>query len=173
VKWYSFDHPQLGDIELGGADVFRIWSNAPTSKLRDEVAPHSRFAVHQALKSPKLEVLLADAQHLGDDNWLVRVGVANTGWLPTYITTHANKNNLVLPLTVDISGATPIGDAARKKLGQLEGRVALRMNGGAMSDGTGDRALATWTVKAARGTVIDVVAQHPRAGRATASITLS
>jgi hypothetical protein len=47
------------------------------------------------------------------------------------------------------------------------------MNGGAMSDGTGDRALATWTVKAARGTVIDVVAQHPRAGRATASITLS
>lgn len=173
VQWYSFDHPQLGAVELGGADMFRIWTNAPTSKLLDEVAPHSRFAVHQALKSPKLEILLADAKQLGDDTWLVRVGVANTGWLPTYITTYANKHNLVLPLTVDITGATPIGEGSRKKLGQLEGRVALRMNGGAMSDGTGDRALATWTVKATRGTTVNVVAEHPRAGHVTTSITLS
>ena len=153
--------------------MFRIWTNAPTSKLLDEVSPHSRFAVHQALKSPKLEILLADAKQLGDDTWLVRVGVANTGWLPTYITTYANKHNLVLPLTVDITGATPIGEGSRKKLGQLEGRVALRMNGGAMSDGTGDRALATWTVKATRGTTVNVVAEHPRAGRVTTNITLS
>ena len=125
------------------------------------------------MKSPKLDILLADAKQLGDDTWLVRVGVANTGWLPTYITTHANKQNLVLPLTVEISGATVVGEGARKQLGQLEGRVALRMNGGAMSDGTGDRALATWTVTAKRGTTVNVIAEHPRAGRATASIALS
>jgi len=80
---------------------------------------------------------------------------------------------LVRAITVEISGATPVGDAARKKLGKLDGRVALRMNGGAMSDGTGDHALATWTVNATRGTVVEVVAQHLRAGRATASIALS
>ncbi len=172
-NWYSFDHPQLGKIELGGADSFRIWSNAPPSKLRDEVAPHAKFAVYQALASPRLEIKLADAESLGDNTWRVRVGIANTGWLGTEITAFANKNKIVLPLTAEISGAIPVEGGVRVKLGQLAGRSAFRVSGDGKSDGTPDRVLHSWLVRANRGETVTVTAYHQRAGTATVSIVLS
>ena len=172
VDWYSFDHPQLGAVEIGGPDWFHIWSNPPGGHLKAEVAPHAEFAVYQALASPRIEILLADAERLGDDTWRVRVGVANTGWLPTYVTEYAKKHDLVQPLTVSIEGAEPVGAPARVKLGQLAGRQALRINGWALNDGTADRALHTFVVRAAAGSTVTLVAEHPRAGRVTSAVTL-
>jgi hypothetical protein len=172
VPWYSFDHPQLGAVEIGGSDWFTVWSNPPADHLRAEVAPHAEFAVHQALASPCLEILLADAERLGDDTWRVRVGVANTGWLPTYVSQWAKKHHLVQPLTVEVAGAAPIGSAARVQLGQLAGRLEVRVNGWGLNDGTPDRALHTWVVRAAPGTEVTVTADHPRAGRATSTVIL-
>lgn len=173
VPWYSFDHPQLGAVEIGGSDWFHVWSNPPAGHLRAEVTPHAEFAVHQALASPCLEILLADAERLGDDTWRVRVGVANTGWLPTYVSQWAKKHQLVQPLTVEVAGAEPIGSAARVQLGQLAGRLEVRVSGWGLNDGTPDRALHTWVVRAAAGTEVTVTADHPRAGRATSTITLA
>lgn len=170
--WYSFDHPQLGKIELGGADAFRIWINAPPSRLSDEVAPHAKFAVYQALASPRLEIKLADAESLGGDMWRVRVGIANTGWLGTEITAFANTNKIVLPLTAEISGATPVEGGARVKLGQLAGRSAFRVSGDGKSDGTPDRVLHSWLVRGKRGETVTITAVHQRAGTATVAIVL-
>lgn len=171
-NWYQFDHPQLGQVELGGADMFRTWTNAPPSRLRDEVAPHAKFAIYQALASPRLEIKLAEAESLGSDVWRVRVGIANTGWLGTEISAWANKNKIVLPLTVEITGAIPIEGGARVKLGQLSGRCAFRMNGGAKSDGSPDRVLHSWLVRAKRGDTVKITAVHQRAGTATISVVL-
>ena len=63
-----------------------------------------------------------------------------------------------------------VGGPARQKLGQLDGRAALRFADG--HDGTPDRALATWVVEADPGTEVTVAAWHPRAGRAEATLTL-
>ena len=172
VPWYTFDHPQLGPVEIGGADWFRLWSNPPAGHLRAEVSPHAEFAVYQALASPRLEILLADAERLGEDTWRVRVGVGNTGFLPTTVTEWAKRKNLVPPLTVAIDGAEPIGAAARVQLGQLAGRMAFRVNGWSLTDGTPDRALHTWIVRAAAGTTVTVTATHRRAGTVQASVDL-
>jgi murein tripeptide amidase MpaA len=172
VAWYPFDHPQLGAVEIGGPDWFRLWSNPPPSHLRTEVEPHADFAVHQALASPRLEILLADAERIADDLWRARVGVANTGFLPTYVTEFAKKQSLVLPVSVEMTGAESVGAPARVTLGQLAGRSAMRVNGWALNDGTPDRAQHSWVVRASAGTVIQLVAEHPRAGRDTTSITL-
>jgi hypothetical protein len=40
------------------------------------------------------------------------------------------------------------------------------------NDGTPDRQLLTWVVRAAAGTVVTVTASHQRAGTVTASVTL-
>ncbi len=171
-NWYAFDHPQLGKVELGGADVFRTWINTPPSRLRQEVAPHAKFAVYQALASPRLEIKLAEADSLGSDMWRVRVGIANTGWLGTEVTAWANKNKIVLPITLEIAGATPVEGGARVKLGQLSGRSEFRVNGGAKSDGTPDRVLHSWLVRAKHGATVTITAAHQRAGTATVSIVL-
>lgn len=167
--WTRFDHPQLGPVELGGPDDFRIWTNAPASQLRAEVEPHSRFVVHQAMLSPKLEIPHTHVTPLGNDTWRIDVGVSNTGWLATDVSTWARKHSLVLPVSAEISGADVIGGPTRVMLGQLSGRSAFIVQG---FSGTPDRTLVSWVVRATAGTTVAVTASSPRAGRADVTVTL-
>ena len=173
VNWYKFNHPQLGQVELGGADAFRIWSNAPSTKLRAEIANHAEVAVYQAMASPRLEIKHTKAESLGDDVWRVELGVANTGWLGTEVTRLARDHKLVLPITVEISGATTISCEARAKVGQLSGRAMFLLNGGAMSDGTPDRVMHSWIVRASRGTEVALTVRHPRCGEVLTTLKLN
>ena len=177
VGWRAFDHPQLGKVEIGGPDMFHIWTNAPSSLLRAEVAAHADVAIYQAMASPRLEIKLAEATSLGGDVWKVRLGVANTGWLPTTVTQHAKKMKIVLPAVVEISGANSsaievIEGEAKVRIGQLEGRSKVLLDGGAMSDGTTDRHLQTWIIRAKSGSVVTLSASHQRAGSASTTVTL-
>ncbi|MGB8860290.1 MAG: M14 family metallopeptidase [Ilumatobacteraceae bacterium] len=171
ADWKPFTHPQLGAVEIGGFDEVFLWVNAPGPRLQAEVKPHAEFAVYQAMCSPRLEVLHAASTPLGGDSHRVEVGIANTGWLPTYVTDKARKDRLVLPLVAELSGAAVVGAPARQELGQLEGRLALQFHYG-KNDGTPERALATWVVQAPAGTEVTVVVSHQRAGRQTVSLRL-
>ena len=169
-EWHTFDHPQLGAVEIGGVDDFALWTNAPVGALlRAEVEPHAKWVVHQALLSPRLEIVHARTERIGDDTWRVEAGLANTGWLPTQITTWAAKRNLVLPITAEISGAESIDGPARVRLGQLPGRSHFALNG---LGGTPDRLLCSWIVRGTAGSTVTIEATHPRAGRSRADVTL-
>lgn len=184
TDWYAFDHPQLGAVELGGWDDMCSWSNPPLARLAAEVRPHAEFAVFQALAAPALEVVHTASTPLGDGHWRVEVGIANTGWLPTDVTAHARAVQLVLPVTATIDTTTGtttgttdgedemrvVGGPARIELGQLDGRVSARFRG--RQDGSPDRALAAWVVRAAAGTSLQVTVAHPRAGRVRATVVL-
>ena len=171
ADWEPFDHPQLGPVEIGGWDDAFLWSNAPGSMLLAEVKPHAEFAVYQAMCSPRLEVLHTKVTALGGDTHRVEVGIANTGWLPTFITQKARKDHLVLPVVAELSGATVVGAPARQELGQLGGRLDLNLHS-EKNDGTPDRKLATWVVRAAPGTEVVVSVSHQRAGSRTVTLRL-
>jgi hypothetical protein len=103
--------------------------------------------------------------------------VANTGWLSTTVTQHAKQKKIVLPAVVEIGrtdGASIdlVEGEARVRIGQLEGRSKVLLDGGSMSDGTTDRHLHTWIVRAKKGTVLTVSASHQRAGSVSTTITL-
>ncbi|HSB87833.1 MAG TPA: M14 family metallopeptidase [Ilumatobacteraceae bacterium] len=170
VPWYPFDHPQLGPVELGGWDEMYTWDNPPRSMLAAEVEGHADFAIVQALAAPCIEILHRSVVALGGDTWRVEVGVGNTGWLPTYVSQHAKNENLVLPLVATLSGAAIVGGPARLELGQLEGRMQLNLPSGR---GSADRALATWVVRAAQGTPVEVEISHPRAGSRRVALAMS
>jgi len=176
VEWHPFDHPQLGPIELGGWDWMHSWTNPPSGRLQAEVAAHAEFAVFQALAAPALEILLADAEPLGEGTWRVRAGVANTGWLPTTVTERARANALVLPAVVELTGPAGLevlDPPARREVGQLAGRSELELRSGRTNDGTADRTLVTWTVRAPAGTEVVIEARHQRAGRVVQALHLS
>ena len=170
--WRAFDHPQLGTLEIGGTDDFLLWTNAPASCLRAEVAPHSEFAIHQAMLSPRLEILHTGTKRLGDDTWRVDLGIANTGWLPTHVTEVARTNHLCRPGWVQVDGADTMGSPARVPFGDLAGRSAFLLAGGFRNDGTPDRNLTSWVVRAGAGTQITFTASHDRAGTVTTTVTL-
>ena len=171
VPWHAFDHPQLGPVDIGGFDWFRLLSNPPLQLLADEVRPHADFAVYQALAAPCVAIVDATAAAIGPDVWRIEAGIANTGWLPTNVSVRAERGKMVRPLIAELTlpdGAEVIGGPNRITLGQLAGRVAFRHDGGAHSDGTPDRVLAIWTVRATTAVgatpEITVSISHPRAG---------
>jgi hypothetical protein len=169
VDWYSFDHPQLGVVELGGWNDLYSWRNPPKHLLADEVDGHGAFAVVQALSAPCIEIKHTAVEQLGPDTWRVDVGVANTGWLPTYVTEKANNDSIVRPIIVELEGAEVIGGSSRQELGQLVGSMAARFNRG--DGGSPERALASWTVRCQPGTQLTVAATHQRAGTKSATVT--
>ncbi|MCO4834200.1 MAG: hypothetical protein KC481_11110 [Acidimicrobiaceae bacterium] len=170
VDWYDFDHPQLGMVELGGWNDLYSWTNPPLHLLREEVDSHCEFAVHQALAAPCIEIKHTSVEALGQDTWRVTVGVANTGWLPTYVTEKAKKDNIVRSAAVELAGGDVIDGPARREIGQLAGSMSARFNQG--DGGSPERALAAWTVRATRGTELRITASHQRAGTKTATLIL-
>jgi hypothetical protein len=198
VSWYRFSHPQLGEVELGGFDDFNLITNPPTALLRQEVEGHAAFAVYQASLSPKLEILYTKVDCLGRHQpanstggggtpeefvWRVSVGVANTGFLPTNVTVHADNVKAVLPVYVELLAPAIDGSSkpsirmqdgfspSRVTVGQLAGRLSTRVDHTG-NDGTPDRALSTWLIVAKKGETILAKAGHQRAGKASVSIKL-
>ncbi len=170
VDWYEFDHPQLGRVELGGWDTEAIFRNPPPHLLEAEVAPHSELAVRIALSAPELRHRDTLVERLGDDAWRIRVVVENGGWMKTSISQRAVDAGAVQPVVATITlpdGASLASGTERLELGQLGGR-ALKQNAVrsfmGTSDGTDDRTVAEWTVRAPEGTSVDVEVRHDRAG---------
>jgi hypothetical protein len=150
--------------------MLNSWGNPPLAHLATEVQGHADFAIHQALAAPELEIVHTAVASLGADTWRVEVGLANTGWLPTEVSERAKKERLVRPIVVNLDGGEVVGGPARLEIGQLQGRVASRF--AHWNDGTPDRALASWVVRAPAGTQLQFTATHQRAGTATAEVVL-
>jgi hypothetical protein len=175
VDWYPFDHPQLGPVELGGWNELYSWTNPPPDRLLAEVDGHADFAVAQALAAPCIEIRHARAEPVGDDTWRIVIGVANTGWLPTTVSSRARQDDLVRPILADVEldgggGVEVLDGAARRTLGQLAGSSSVRFMGGTGS--TPDRTSCTWLVRAAAGTTITVTVRHQRAGSDSVRLAL-
>ena len=164
VNWYPFQHPQLGEVELGGWDDEYCWRNPPPHLLEKEIAPHADFIIWSALISPRLEFNTVKVQPLGDGAYHVLAVVQNTGWLPSSVTGRAQEKKLVRPVEVEIGlpeGASLVSGQPRVEVGQLAGR-ALKNRPYEVLDPTTDRAKVEWVVRAPQGGAITLKASHQR-----------
>ena len=131
----------------------------------------------QAMTLPKLETLKTEVEALGGDAWRVRLAVHNTGYLPSYVTKRALERKMMRGVVYEIElplGATLAAGKARVEGGQLEGRASKPTLQAFLpnADLTGDRGQCEWTIKAPRGTTVQVTARHDRAGRIRENIVL-
>jgi murein tripeptide amidase MpaA len=179
VPWYPFQHPQLGAVELGGWDGLYTWSNPPHALLEQEIERFPAWLTWHLLISPLLEIYEASATPLGNDTWRIRLVVHNTGWLPSYVTKRALDNKLARGVVCEIelpAQARLETGAPRVELGQLEGRAYKPVTpsswAGWGGDVTDDRAKVEWVIRAPAGTVVKLMAQHDRAGRARTQLAL-
>jgi len=177
VEWKPFEHPQLGKIDLGGWNRFHAFSNPPPAFLEKELARFPKWMLWQALTSPKLELVAAEADALGDDNWRVRLVVQNTGWLPSYVSKRALERKVVRGVIAEITlptGSKLVHGKRREILGQLEGKAYKHTGVSFWPDPniTDARVKVEWVVRAKKGERIDVIARHEKAGVVRASVTL-
>lgn len=177
VAWQPFDHPQLGRVEIGGWNRFHAFSNPPPQYLERELARFPRWLVWQALLSPLLEAVHADATPTGDGHYTVTLVVQNAGYLPTYVSKRALDRKVVRGVIVEAEvpdGVTLVQGKRRVELPQLEGRAYKHTGISFWPDYhvTDDRAKAQWVVRGRPGDVVQLTARHERAGVARTSVTL-
>ncbi len=177
VAWRPFDHPQLGRVEIGGWNRFHAFSNPPPAFLERELKRFPQWLVWQALTSPKLELVAAEADALGAGTWRVRLVVQNTGWLPTYVSKRALERKVTRGVIAEVAlpaGVELVSGKPREALGELEGKAYKHTGVSFWPDHhlTDDRAKVEWIVRASPGAVIDLVARHDRAGAVHATVTL-
>lgn len=177
VNWYPYEHPQLGQVELGGWNMQYAWRNPPPQFLEKEIAPFSDWLVWHLLLSPRLELLETKVTALGGGNYHVRLVVHNTGWLPTNVTKKAVNNKVVRGVVCEIElpeGASLKSGKPREEVGQMEGRsqTAASLTPWSLTAATSDRVKCEWVVHAPQGGTVKLVARHERAGVARAELKL-
>ncbi len=165
--WRPFEHPQLGQVEIGGWYPKFVLQNAPCKFLEGECHKNAAFALRAARVLPKLEVQEVTHRKLGADLYQVAVTVANTGYLPAYGSHVAKNNGLESPLEAEISGqGLEVVGKGKKEAGYLDGRVGFgkvmvtRPYGSSGSR----RSVIRWTLKGKQGTEAVITVRGKRAG---------
>ncbi len=177
VDWYTFDHPQLGMVELGGWDMLYAWRNPPVQFLEKEIAPFADWLVWHLLISPLLELGEFKVTPLGENNYHVRLVINNTGWLPTYVSKKALEKKVTRGVVAEIDlpeGATLTSGKQRQEVGQLEGRAytAPTPTPFTVDSGTDNRTKAEWVIHAPNKGKLKATARHDRAGMVTVELDL-
>lgn len=176
IDWYSYEHPQLGTIELGGWNSIYAFRNPPPQFLEKEIAPLADWTIWHALLSPRLELERVTTEQIGEGVYRVRMVVDNTGWLPTNVSKKALEKQVVRAVVAEIElpeGASVVTGLPRRELGQLVGRAHKgAAPHGWSSDTTEERANIEWVVQAAPGSVLKLTARHERAGTVRTEVVL-
>ena len=178
IDWYKFQHPQLGEVELGGWDKIHSFRNPPPHLLEKELAKFPEWLIYQALILPKLELIEGKAEKIAPDTYRVRLVVQNTGWLPSYVTKRAQQRKITRGLVAEIEvppGAELVSGEQREIAGELEGRAYKHtlMSFWTDTTPTADRVKLEWVIKAPKGGVVKLLARHERAGAVRIEVNLA
>lgn len=177
VAWKPFEHPQLGDVEIGGWNRMAVFVNPPPALREKEIARFPKWLLFHGLTTPKLDVREVQVTPQGADTWKVRLVVQNTGWLPTYVSKMAVKRKLLRGVLAEIAlpaGAELLHGKPREELGELEGWAYLHtgISFWPNKNVTADRAHVDWIVRGKKGQAVELTAWHERAGKVTAQAKL-
>jgi hypothetical protein len=166
--WRSFQHPQLGPVEIGGHDPrFGIW-NPPPERLSEVCERQSKFFLRIAALAPRLRLTDERVTHIEGNVWEVSAVVENLGYLPTFILSSSKQIIWNDPVRARISlgeNMALVGDDAEHLVGHLEGWGAvdpMSTPGFPRSGGAARRGRVRWVVQG-KGRVV-IHAGCPRVG---------
>jgi hypothetical protein len=159
VAWTSFEHPQLGTVEIGGFRPYTT-TNPPADRIAELGASNAEFALYLASLFPSVRIAETSVTDHGGGLFEVKAEIENTGYLPTALAQGVTAR-AVAPTMVQLGidpDALVTGDAKTSYLPAL--------------DGSGNRHSFTWMVRGRRGQEVELKVRSQKAGRATTTVTL-
>jgi murein tripeptide amidase MpaA len=176
VPWTPFDHPQMGQVDIGGWVPKTVRQNAPPGKfLEEECEKNCRFTMKHALTTPRLRVESACVTQVGDGVYRLTATVRNTGYLATNLTAQAARTGVVKPVEVKLglpAGAELVLGKETTEIGHLEGRSAEGFNPWGTGGGPNNAKQLEWVIRGAPGLAVTLAASCAPAGRHEVSLTL-
>ena len=172
-RWRSFEHPQLGEVELGGWDPKFAVQNPPEELLHQECHKNTRWLMRHAGALPCIAIERTAVTEEAPGLFRIDVIVGNHGYLPTSASNKAQDLEVVRPDSVELEvpgNAERVMGPSVQDLGFLEGFM-----NGQNPRGTGaarSSASAAWMVRGERGSEVKVVARSERGGCTSRSVRL-
>ncbi len=123
VDWQPFDHPELGEIEIGGWVNKWTRQNPPEQYLPEIMHTNALFALELAASCPKAVISKVEAEDVSHRTVRIYAEVCNEGFLPTSGTDKAKELAAADPVHVSIdgSGFTTKSGQKQQQLGHLAG----------------------------------------------------
>lgn len=171
MPWTKFDHPQLGEVEIGGIDYKKIIQNPPVKFLPQEIEKHTRFIYRQLNTLPRVIFTEVSSERVSQDVVRIEAVVANKSYLPTYITQEALRVKTAKEIEVSLAGEEIefIEGKPSQKIGQLEGfsgiEASVSMTGASSTITRACAKRVSWVIKAKEGTKLQIIAQSNKIGK--------
>ncbi|GBF82534.1 M14 family metallopeptidase [Aphanothece sacrum] len=173
IDWQPFNHPQLGEVEIGGWNFKEMWQNAPEKYLPEICERQCKFALTHALMSPLLAISKATITHQGADIYHVVFELENRGFLPTYTSQKTLERKAVRLIEVILSlpeKVSLISGKLEQEIDHLEGRSNKAYN--TFAKGTDYRRHLEWVIKGPVDSIIEITACSERAGTVRCSLNI-
>jgi len=106
VEWKTFNHPQFGDIEIGGPKKNYI-RNHPGFMIQEDAHRNMAFSLYHAYQTPKLEIVSIETAKLAGDLVAVTATIMNTRIIPTH-SQHDVKNKIERPNYISLTGSVVV-----------------------------------------------------------------
>ena len=177
MDWTSFDHPQLGPVELGGWRRLYMFRNPPAHHLPELCHKNMLFTLKHALMSPRLTINDVEVTDVADDLFKVEAIVENLGYLPTYVSRRAIDAKVVTPVIVELGlgdGMELVAGKPQQDLDHLSGRSERGMNYSRFITWHKASKKVEWVVRGKGGgpAEVTVKAKSQRAGQDVQTVAL-
>ncbi|MBP9925154.1 MAG: hypothetical protein KBF45_04130 [Cyclobacteriaceae bacterium] len=124
INWQSYNHPQLGQVEIGGWNQRFIKQNPPPPFLKAEIELYVPWMLWLAETSPRVVIKDASVKWIDKNLAKITVKVQNEGFLSTNISKRAIEANIASPVRalIELKDAELVSGKPRTDLGHLTGR---------------------------------------------------
>ncbi len=157
VEWSPIQHPQLGEVEVGGFLPF-VRTNPPDSALARLVHGHTRFVALLGSSLPEIKIADLKVTPLGGGVARVELSVENDGYFPTVLA-HAARARAVKPTRVEVKTEAKV--LGGKKITFLD-----------PISGSGGRVKVEWIFRGEKGTPVNFRVVSEKAGVVEATVRL-
>ena len=158
VDWTPYQHPTLGDVEIGGFVPF-LKTTPPSSLMKKTISFHTDFYIDLMGRLPELKIEGTEVEALGDSLYRVTLYLTNEGWFATS-TAQGRRARTAWPIRVEIE-TNGIQIFAGQRLVTIP-----------FINGSGDTKKAEWTIQGKKGSKITITAKSPRLGSVTTAVVL-
>jgi len=158
VDWKVFNHPDLGQVEIGGFVPY-LRPVPPLDQLQNSLKFHIQFSQKLMQKLPVLSVKETKAEKLGTGIYRVTVYLQNEGWLPTSLA-QGRRSLTAYPIRASLK----LNEQQRLFAGRPVEMIPVLQGG--------ESKKLEWTVQAKKGSNLKVVVWSNRINPVEVTIKL-
>jgi len=159
VDWTPYNHPTLGEVEIGGFVPY-LEINPPPAEMEKTLTFHSDMYLDLMNRLAALKIKEAKIEEIDKGIFNLTIYFTNPGWFPTS-TAQGRRARTAWPITIRLE--TGSGQTI------FSGRTIETIQ---FIGGSGDTKKLEWTIRGDKGSEITVTAGSPKLGSVTSTFEL-